>query len=808
MPKSKGRVTVKKNLHLLLNNGYNLASAVNQLRKQGYSEKNLVKGIRAVKGMAGNIGGIMGQIKTRKGGVAMKSGKYVYVDDGKPPDRKQVARMNMAFKGRRTGGQRAPGLKKPQVFRKGKSVGVAKAMTQAFRSARNPNKTINSANTSSALITHIESIAGLESNGEGAKTPVIGVYSINPGLDNLFKWGGGVMNNWTRYRPVSITIQMTSVCSSTASGRWGVGFDYDPTDETVNTVTNVDSLKVLHSAIGDVKDHLFLSFNIPRATTRKSFIVRSGETKTPLTETDLGHIIFVLESETPKTTIGYVNIMYTFSMYAPNPRPPICNSYLITPTTYTTGNMQQATAALTEYAQDTPWTYSYFLESNVIQSILFKLISNISGMVTITMTAAGIADVYDPFAESVLSWPFTFGEYQTLTNSVSNELSMMANQAKSVAIGTFWISASAGDAFIFQLSGNVNVANTVTYLNIVLSKSSVNGNQLVPGQLQLGVRPLGNFCKTRKPPREELKYPDSGESGDDNESCDYSMMRIKQLEREVEALRGFNYDTASTKNKVTTSTQMAAKFKAETNDFLWVLMYLVTIASSQIIPPFTKHPTTPTVARPTIASTYRPTTTRQPTSFPSVSEGIVGRYSFGAIYHPNSTCLLSDPESITDRTLVSQINCTSLRFNHYGNWSGLIIINFDTAGTGKLNQAPILDFSFSTFTVYDLFSVNGCKQKFGASGATIYDVKHNNVLSIHFPNLAALTGVNTLLLFLLPFDFNSEYFSVYGRNGTWSGYSGATTLTACTGGTGSCSSVAGFSELGNFVQQDVGETAL
>jgi len=322
----------KRRILKFLRGGQNIGLAVANARKGGFTQENIAQGSKGAQMMWNSV-------KRRKGGVAEKNGRVVYIEDGNAPNKAQynaiVGKRKMVFPSSDTG-RKLLAYNKKRNFRRTRLISgrppptIARLATSAMtegRLAGSATGNDTSLNTNTSIIAKTESVAQITSSGRGSFNPDKFTYPINPGLNALFHWGAGVMQNYMLYRPMYLQVKLCSTCASTATGRWLIAFDYNP-DLPTSSYDTFDQAVNLHSSYGDVKDHIFLNFKISELT-RSKFNIRTGFTASDLMDYDLGHLIIMVETDSSFVSVTWY---YHINLWCGTQYQSHCHSQLVSNT--------------------------------------------------------------------------------------------------------------------------------------------------------------------------------------------------------------------------------------------------------------------------------------------------------------------------------------------------------------------------------------------------------------------------------------------------------------------------------------------
>lgn len=753
-----------------LSNSIDFGKSLNNMRKNGITKDGVMQAAGRGYAAGSNIRTL---VKQRKGGVIMKGGKYVYVSDGKPPYKHQVAMMNRRNKNYRSGKTgRGKNMTQP--------MGQGKAQALAYTMARRPNANVDSTNLSRTVISHYENISSLQGNNGGISNPLIYSYSINPGQATLFSWGAPVMANWTKYTPMAVVIQLTSTCASTTTGSWSAAFDYAPT-RNVNSVDSLNVMRTMHNCYGDVKDHLTLVYYIPRILqTRKLFSVRTGLVPSgqDVNEYDLGHLYVGVESNTTDV-IGYVSISYSFSMSEPNSRVPAQGCFYIcksTTPTYSYNFMPYGTqysancVVIFAFTQGAPTFYIKFI---VPYEGYFEIYFSYNG---------NQPDYADMDGQDTINWPWLLEPYQTTATTLCypNQTFYESQNYEQGYLQT-WVKSYAGDIFVVN---PINAWNLPIYYNIevALTLSTVNPNvfsNYSDPALTFAddVKPISRVTKNANHRVEVVKTEATvlPQSRVDEKYPEEVFLQTKASSTPPILIENTLTPTKPVLNRrlqTFTSRHMSAKFEAEQGpsySIFLVFTVLIYAIVSQIVPPSTKHPTSVTTRRPTYVQHTRP-----PTSYPTLS---YYTYTSDYVQVPmNSTCVFGIPNSMTTNALFESHNCTTFKLNFHGLWSGIILFEFQGIAATSL---PLLTFGTP---VYRHFTYGSCAKTYMIQSNIVYNVTSQHLFTYTSKGFT-VTGTKFLYVYLLPLTF-SEYYKVsFYPDGPNTGIASTQQLPQCTSGT-------------------------
>jgi len=781
MPKNK---SAKTHLHSLINNGHSLSSAVGQMRKHGFSEKAIHQAVSAVAGGIRDVGGLIGQFKSRKGGVQIKGGRMRYINDGNPPSLKQFNRMknlNRSILQNKKPRSRYMTNRKP----------VGMQMMQAVRNRARPRR-MEDSNNAVTSITHTEIVGNITGNGGGTSNPAVYFYPINAGLTELFQWGAGVMSNWTHYSIRAITLKLESNCASTDAGRWGMGFDYDPYTST-SSVTSIKDLSRLHHVRGDMKDHLYITFNVSKLTKNK-LRVRQGAI--PIgqdgKEYDASHLYIVVESSSD-TNIGELIINYTFDMSTPNIMESSISSQLLNSTANTDPavGIYGILKGTSEAAVNSPVTYD-FSTPNVINMTFNQ---RVDAFVTFWFRGTNFNDIA-AFSEPFFDYDWTdFLVSMTATTTQQTLITIVTIFTPQLGdIVTYgylqlWGSFRAGDVLTVTDTGPDGSAYST------MSYALINVDEHTPSYIDLGqdpgaIRAIGGtlrHVKTKKvggrdrPTLEEKKeYVDIEKSDDEfdkileprlNNGASSEPVTIRNLEP-------INTRLVKQRSiKPGEGIKMQKGGNCDENALVCIiLLMLVGFGLAQIRPPATLRPTT---SNPTILHTIRPT--RNPT-FNVIKDSRAYIRTTG-----NSTCLMETFTKYDDAFGLDYLDCDTLLFTHAeGIWSGIIQVTlFSGDYSSLIVKSPALVFSPAGHLYY---SLSNCKHSLVIQQVLYYNITRFTTLQLALSNLASWTGsaVPIMEIMLTSIQFNSEYFSSVTVNGTFKATPLLREYSSCVGGTSNC----------------------
>lgn len=663
-----------------LQDAYNLGASVNRMRLNGLNSNNA--------GLFGRSArGLYDLFKKRKGGIIQKKGQYHYVAGGGPPN-SQAAFDKMTLKQKQlqyqANNRKRPNRGKPRRGtrkRGGKTYGARKApssaklMNMTFKAARANGVSVNTLNTSSATITHVEIVDVIVGNGQGASTPAIYIFKLNPGLGTIFRWGGPVMSNWMYYLPLQLIIRLTSTCASTTTGRWAAGFDYNPYYPT-NTITNVNLITTLHSVMGDVKDHLSLTMQmnfLPMPSAKLQ--VRTGNVPAGLDtmQYDMGNLYIGVETASSEV-IGQFSVAYSFAMSDAVPvSEPHC-SY------FTTGTIDPTIfpscfSNATEKANDSPVVYSKstktIQDTEDVTTWDMRFVENFRGNLLVLYQASTDSvtpghDFGDPNSLSDLGLPL-------ICQMTIDETASAFNLDWYTAFNDNWVcyhitlKTFAGDVLSFYTQ---NANATYTSVLFQLSDNSVSplAPNSDPSNIQYGcMRP-----KTRTNIPLAITLGNGETDDDDDDACDTGAE--EDIEQILPALVPNKHNNNKNKKvsfsvnkpvarpgQVKSSKEMAIEHEAEQGplSLCLLLTLLVVLVFGQIRPPTPRPIGRPTTRRPTVASpTFRPTQNgehcaKQP-----------GTWNSNLVLSLNKTAKLYDvTDMLKVQQLLTKFNITHMQFN-------------------------------------------------------------------------------------------------------------------------------------------------
>lgn len=655
-----------------IQDAYNLGASVNRMRMNGLNSNNA--------GLFGKSArGLYDLFKKRKGGIIQKKGVYHYVAGGGPPNSKEafdkmtkrqkqlmyqannakVPNRGKTRRGTRKRGGRNTGARK--------APSAAKLMNMTFKAARANGVSINTMNTSSATISHVEVVDAIVGNGLGTNSPAIYIFGLNPGLGTVFRWGGPVMSNWMYYLPLQLIIRLTSTCASTTTGRWAAGFDYNPYFPT-NTITNINLITTLHSVMGDVKDHLTLTMNMGYLPMPSSKLqVRTGNVPTGLDtmQFDMGNLYIGVETQSDQV-IGQFSVAYSFAMSDAVPvSEPHC-SYLttgtITPTIF-----PNCFANATEKAHDSPVVYSRSTKTidneDGITTWDMRFVENFRGILVVLYQASegSVEEGHDfatPNNMSTVGIPlicqFTISE--TASNFTFDWFTAFDDNWVCYQVT---LKAYAGDVLSFYTT-----EADATYTSALLTLSDNSVSPISPNNDPSNIQYNSMRLKTTTKLVQKCITMGTGET--DEEDDDDEIIVQEQTVAPPKNKQQKNVTFAVNKKLVTkigqvkSSKEMAIEHEAEQGPLVYfLLMLMVVIVIGQIRPPTPRPIGRPTTRKPTLtAPTFRPTQhgencDKQP-----------GLWNSNLILSLNKTAKIYDVvDMLKVNQLLSKFNTTHMQFN-------------------------------------------------------------------------------------------------------------------------------------------------
>jgi hypothetical protein len=538
------------------------------------------------------------------------------------------------------------------------------------------------------------------------------------------------------------------------------------------------------------------------------FNIRTGNVPQgqDINEYDLGHIYIGVESGV-NDVIGFVSVSYSFALSEPNAKPASpggyydsTNSVAVTMRTLFTVGKEFSNNAVVNYTINSDPSNS---------AILLTFLVPFTGYVDwSTSFENGPGDFVDMTGGDTANWPWLMTAVNTSTKSILyNIQTYYDSQNYEAGTALFWVKAFAGDTF--SISPLIAWGGAIYYsITSVLSDATVNPSlpthsdpgSYAPTPLTTRIVRTSDYTNNTKlinrvlkpvvrielsDETSEQKYPNDDENCDE-ENCKHGerasstppIIHVHQDDVVDDNLINKN-KTSSTKKKVVTSTQMFIKKQAEQGPsfifyFLTLVYFLASIIllDAQIIPPFSKSPTSPTTKYPT------KTWTRIPTINPTVPVSHFGQYSTLRLFYANSSCIFGANDLLSTGNIFKAYNCTTLQFTHYGKWNGIITIEYHLSSA--ITALPPLAFG----TTFKQNSVYGsCQRTNMVQQIVVYDIQHNQFMAYTNKNFIISSGVKQIFVYATPMGWNTEFITTYYPEG-WN-YANANTwqLPQCSGGT-------------------------
>jgi hypothetical protein len=711
-----------------------------------------------------------------------------------------------------------------KTFKKGFKKAKPFGRTNRYLRNSQGNRRFNERRTvSGTTITNLENIITMV--GDGQSVDKMFSYPINPGLSELFPWLAQIANNYIYYRFQDLTFTLEAQVGSNDGGTWAIGYDYDANFD-INNVPDFNALTTLgYGETCDIKKTLVMNWRrVNLKGTTAQLKVRAGnlsssspnaqQTTQDLTSFDCGHVYFGFNTGV-SSALGRVIVSYTVEFFNTNPNPASLTSYMRTDGVIDYAN---TFASIVEFSLYPPYTVIQNAPSSNLTRLYFagpyKALMVVylygSGFVVPDEGSLGPDDVVLVPQNAVpTTVVYGLGVGSTTIQLYEYSLEMVAgsyfdmdfNDGKYATVTFFQIQMAP-----YNLNAESGAILTVRPPNPTPSIHAANFQRSKSTVKTIVSRPMVTTVKTSNVKVEECKYGSELGEIDKNPVMD-------SLDEEDEcSFEDLASDDPSTRKRAAAKLSQLWKEKPNTgrgslpgrncddNAIFRLIGFLCLISTcfcdGPIVPPTTttvaptKMPTTmrPTTAHPTtVHPTHLPThlpTTRTPTTHPTIN--IHASNSDFLIILGNSTCLIKELYHGVVNGLVSRVNCSSIVFNHYGKWTGLILAILSTNdGLGNvIANSPCVHYSGGPIP-HTQASIVGCAHNVCHQETMFYNVTHNSKLKLGVTSLNTFTTTHypILYLYFVPLDIDWQLWAV---NYTILSPNSQNAYGTCSGGVGNC----------------------
>jgi hypothetical protein len=686
------RKSQKQRFMNMVDNGYSAGqAAVALMRRKGNGRKNFNTFARSMYNVGDNFASM---VKTRKGGVARKQGRYVFVQDKFYP-------YNMNQFNSMTERARATHYRNQMTGNQRRQRGQTIAMKQmnAIRNTRmNNSRSPTMQQAAMVNFTHTESISGIIGNGGGTNDPMIYTYQINPGLRGLLPWGAQVAYNFLYYRIVKMQFRLVSTCASTSTGRWAIGCDYDPYYDTT-AVRSVDNIMQLNGKQGDVKDHIvyLLKPGLNKKNAANGLLIRGGQIpeSDDLREYDFGNLYIGIES-TDNSQLGNLEISYTVVFV--NARP---NVDSLSSDSYSQGTIfNQPFQNVVELSPNVPIIYKNDSEND---AALIQFVCPYKGLMEMYVNGVGMSGAQGGFSIAENDSPYVCtGSTETINVAVSFIRTMGTTTDM---VTQWWVDALAGGTIQFipndDWYNHENPDGALNLLRFWLTPATDDlkdnsGNTIVMNSMKRRsvfnpIMPIARLPRAAiRQGTQKNKRPDSE---DDNEEQKYPQEESPEI---------LILNRKSKKKQPGIDTYIKGG-NCDEHALLLILCLLLCVAHSQIYPPYTKRPTQPTTVAP---STLRPT--KSPT--PKYSKFVPFKSSYVTAYGTSILPLNQTDDLVTREPMFAKINSTDFYLNHTG--AVVITALFQVEGSNTLGTPPFNVQQITEGMVLNYMYMSSCDKLF------------------------------------------------------------------------------------------------